>query len=413
MKKIFTLLCFTIIVQLTHAQAYFDLSTGALTQDWTNVAQITANDVWTGVPSIQGFAGIDASTTVAGTDPQTILVPFTGLQVFANQSAPNTFTSGGVAEFDGIANPTIALQGSGTADYPHIVIYLNTTGRSTITVSFTARDIDGSADNAIQPIAVQYRVGNAGNFTNLPAGFIADATTGPSLATLTTPVTVTLPAAADDQAMVEVRIITANAVGSDEWVGIDNIVVTPGSPLPISLKNFSASKTGNSTAFNWAVNCLSTSVTFELQRSSDAINFQTFYTSSESKARCAAPFDYTDANVVSGKNFYRLKIIDVDGKISYSEIKLVVNGVSDKGLISLRPTIVSVQAEVYYTSPIAEKIQWVITDMMGRVAKKITTTVISGDNKVVIPTGDLSTGQYQVKGFTSLGSTASVKFVKQ
>jgi hypothetical protein len=50
-------------------------------------------------------------------------------------------------------------------------------------VSYNLRDLDGSIDNAVQPVALQYRVGSTGNFTNLPAGFVADATTGPSLAT--------------------------------------------------------------------------------------------------------------------------------------------------------------------------------------------------------------------------------------
>ena len=183
--------------------------------------------------------------------------------------------------------------------------------------------------------------------------------------------------------------------------------------LPITLQDFSANKNGNNTDLHWLVNCLSTSVTFELQRSSDAINFQTFYTSSETKARCSSPFDYTDANSLSGKNFYRLKIIDVDGKFSYSKIVLIVNGVSDKNLISVRPTVVSTQAEIYYSSPANEKVQWVITDMQGRVTKQFSSLVISGENRITIPTSDLSTGQYQVKGFTSLGSTAVVRFVKE
>ena len=48
---------------------------------------------------------------------------------------------------------------------------------------------------------------------------------GPSLATLVTPKNVTLPSGANDQALVQVRIITANAVPRDEWVGVDNIQV--------------------------------------------------------------------------------------------------------------------------------------------------------------------------------------------
>ncbi len=92
-------------------------------------------------------------------------------------------------------------------------------------MAYNVRDIDGSADNALQRVAVQYRVGTAGMFTNLPSGFVSDATTG-GTATQVTPVAVTLPPAADDQPVVQVRVITADAAGSDEWVGIDDISVT-------------------------------------------------------------------------------------------------------------------------------------------------------------------------------------------
>jgi hypothetical protein len=135
-----------------------------------------------------------------------------------------------------VGDPTVALNGSGTADAPHVVVALSTTGFESVSFGFLARDLDGSIDNAVQPIATQYRVGSSGAFTNLPAGFVADATTGPSLATLTTPVDVTLPAEAEGQPLVQVRVLTTNAVGNDEWVGIDDIRATgdpvEGDPAP-------------------------------------------------------------------------------------------------------------------------------------------------------------------------------------
>ncbi len=207
---------------------YYALSGAAFTQNWTNTTLITANDNWAGVASIQGFLGQDI-TTATGVDPQTLLTGASSvindLDVIANQSN-TTITNGGVAEFDGIPNPTIALQGSGTADAPHLIIYLNSTGQSSVRVQYNVRDIDGTADNAVQQVALQYRIGSTGNFTNLAAGYIADATTGPSIATLVTAVDVTLPIACNNQPQVEVRIISTNAAGSDEWVGIDDINIT-------------------------------------------------------------------------------------------------------------------------------------------------------------------------------------------
>ena len=45
-----------------------------------------------------------------------------------------------------------------------------------------------------------------------------------------------LPPQANDQPEVQVRIITANAVGNDEWIGIDDIAVT-GTPIGDGVNN--------------------------------------------------------------------------------------------------------------------------------------------------------------------------------
>lgn len=194
-------------------------------QNWGNAGLITANDDWANVPGIVGYRGDDI-TAATGADPQTLVGEGTiTVDVNANQTAPNTFSTGGVTEFD-LADDVIALTGSGTADAPNIIINLNTTGNTSIQVAYNLRDLDSSVDNAVQPVAVQYRVGNSGNFINLPAGFVADASSGPSLATLVTPVAITLPVGAENQPLVQVRIITANAAGNDEWIGIDDISVT-------------------------------------------------------------------------------------------------------------------------------------------------------------------------------------------
>ena len=223
--------------QIGWGQTYHDLSSGTFTQNWTDPGLITAANTWTGVPSIIGYGGNDI-TTSTGANPQTLLGEgIITINVQANQTNPNTNTSGGLAEF-AIADPVVAFQGSGTSDAPNIIIFLNTTGCSNVLVQYNLRDIDGSADNAVQPVALQYRVGTTGNFTNIPVGFVADASSGPSLATLVTAVTATLPVAAENQSQVQVRIITSNAVGSDEWIGIDDIVITNGGTSMVATPEF-------------------------------------------------------------------------------------------------------------------------------------------------------------------------------
>jgi len=199
-------------------------------QDWSNTSLLSADDDWSAVPGIIGYLG-DAypTTSVTNGNPDTVLMPMTTVDLLANKTTPNTLTNGGVAEFE-ITNPVVALQGSGTADAPNIVLYLNTTGYKNVLVSYNLVDIDGAADNSVQQYTAQYRVGGSGNFINIPAAHVNDASEGPSLTGKTTPVSFTLPAEANDNPAVEVRIITTNAAGSDEWVGIDDILVN-GDPL--------------------------------------------------------------------------------------------------------------------------------------------------------------------------------------
>ena len=227
--------CLMALGLLTAQSGWADTTPQSLpfAQDWSNSSLIGANDNWSGVPGIVGYRGDDL-VAVTGADPQTVLN--VGSQVvhgLANQINPNTFNTGGVAEF-AIGNPTIALNGSGTADAPNIVVHLDTTGRQDIRVAYTLRDLDSSADNAVQPVALQYRIGNTGNFINVPSAFVADATTGPNLAAATFPVSVVLPAEASNQAQLQIRIITTNAAGNDEWVGVDDIAIT-GTPISGSI----------------------------------------------------------------------------------------------------------------------------------------------------------------------------------
>jgi hypothetical protein len=203
-------------------------------QDWSNPGLITVNDDWGSVPGIVGYLGDIAGTSTTGVDPRTLLLDYSAVSavdVIANQTNPDTLTNGGVAEF-AITNPTIALNGSGTADAPHVIVYLNTVGQSGINFSCNIRDIDGSADDAIQQVDFQYRVGTTGDFVSIPGGYIADATAA-GTATTVTARNLALPANANNQPNVQVRIMTTNAAGNDEWIGVDDISVTAGPAVAV------------------------------------------------------------------------------------------------------------------------------------------------------------------------------------
>lgn len=196
-------------------------------QAWSDTGLIARDDDWSGVAGVVGLRG-DGLTAAPGADPRTVAADgsATPVDVNANESDPRAVgLAAGVAEFE-LSDPVVALQGSATASAPHLVLSLDMRGRSGVTVRYRVRDVDPSSiADAVQPVALQYRVGDSGDFGPVAGGFVDDATTGSGQATLVTPVTAVLPAAADDRALVQLRIITTNANGQDEWVGIDDIEV--------------------------------------------------------------------------------------------------------------------------------------------------------------------------------------------
>jgi len=239
MKKTAIALLAVAATGLVAQASYANNSYQSLTyfNNWSAIALIAVDDDWSGVPGVLGFRG-DNITAAVGVDPQTLTaddVPGVN-DINANKPDPLAFFTGGVTEFE-LADPVVALTGSGTADAPYIVLHIDATGKQNIAVRYVLRDLEGtnSTDDSVQPVALHFRTG-PGAWTNVPGGFVADASTGPLAPPAVTPVLAVLPAAANGAATLQIRIITSNAVGNDEWIGIDDIAVA-GEDIPTPVVN--------------------------------------------------------------------------------------------------------------------------------------------------------------------------------
>jgi hypothetical protein len=201
---------------------YHALASGPLTQNWSNTSLISTNNNWSAVPSIIGYNG---SGIVSGFDyPAQNVFGFNTVQdVSRNQTNPNTLTPGanGVAEFE-IADPVVALAGSTTAKAPNLVFHVDTRGTAGVRIQMNLRDIESSADNAPQQIAIQQRVGESDPFDTIFS--YSDVTVANG--TMVTPVDLMLLPFGINQAQVQIRVITTDTSVTDEWVGIDDIVIT-------------------------------------------------------------------------------------------------------------------------------------------------------------------------------------------
>lgn len=263
---------------------YFPLSpTTPFQQNWSDASLITVNNDWSGVPSIVGYSG-QINGTLLGVDPQTVLDDHADQPyIFANITNPNTATNGsggtGFAELE-ITNPVVAFRGSTLRDAPNMDIRLDTTACPTandIRVSYNLRDVDGGGNNSDSQVALHYRVGGGtGDYTNIPAGYVADATTGPNLATLVTNVNVALPADAKNQPELHVRIMTTKSTSVDEYIGIDDIFITCAAPSAAAVTVGGRAVSANGRGLSGVIVTLSGDLAAPLQARTNPFGFYRF-----------------------------------------------------------------------------------------------------------------------------------------
>ena len=201
--------------------------------------------------------------------------------------------------------------------------------------------------------------------------------------------------------------------GYTSSTGTFDISVT-GAALPISIEYFKGSKQSNGHQLDWKVTCLnSPTVTLLLERSADGRNFKTINSQSATSTRCLQPFSFTDASPLAGINYYRLKTIDIDGKINYSTIVALLN--KDKGfeIVSIMPNPVATKAMLSISSAQKSTMEIIVTDLAGKQLSKQRVVLLAGSNQVSLNLSNLAAGSYQVTGVTDEGERKSLRFVKQ
>lgn len=184
--------------------------------------------------------------------------------------------------------------------------------------------------------------------------------------------------------------------------------------LSIKLNYFNGTQKDKKHQLSWKVNCTSSEAKFELQRSTDGINYFAINSFTASKLRCESAFDFTDENPVLGKNYYRLKLIDVDGKVDYSNIVLLTQKSAHFDLVSLNPNLVSTQNTVLkINTTVKEAVTVAVIDFTGRVIQKQSVSLQIGSNLVPVQTNSLSAGIYYVTIYANNDKPISLKLIKQ
>ena len=176
-------------------------------------------------------------------------------------------------------------------------------------------------------------------------------------------------------------------------------IVFGASPLPVKNISLTAAKLGNSqVAVKWSTIGESNISSYKIERSSNGNSFTALATVSPSTAHS---YSYIDASATAGTNYYRIKVIDVTGAVSYSKVVTINTSNSN---ISVYPNPVT-GTNFKVSLGNSGKYNVSVVNMLGQ---KVFSTVInhtSGTLSSVAMTKQLAAGNYRLIAVDEDGTT--------
>jgi hypothetical protein len=152
---------------------------------------------------------------------------------------------------------------------------------------------------------------------------------------------------------------------------------------------------------------------YVLEKSVDGKVFNLLSKQDASGVHDKADYSFIDHNLVTGKNYYRLKSTEPDGQISYTNIK-EVNYMIGSNYVRLYPNPTSINmVSLEFTAQASDKVGYWITDIAGRNVQVLKTMQPEeGKNTISVSLSGLAQGSYLFHYQNSNGMATHIKFVK-
>ena len=428
-KKLITLL-FIIACYCGWGQVTINNSSFTYTENFNSLPSTTGTSSWTNNTSISGWYLYNKNMT----DITTI-----------NASGGGT-TTGSFFSFGGNSNIERAIggQGSGGAYFGSpssgsiagwiAIALLNSTGQtiSSISFNYTGEQWRNGGNTSAQTMVVEYGVGatfsavtswtTAGtgfNFTSPITGASDAPLDGNAAANRVTGLGGTISSLnLASNSTLWIRFAEVNDSGNDHGLAIDDFSISTVT-LPVSFISFHSFKIGKTNNLEWSTGSETNNSGFEIQRSTDAVNFEKigFVKSLSATGNSSSRLDYTftDYNPVGLRQYYRLKQTDFDGTSKYSAVVLVTREAPTAlQLTHVYPNPSRESLYINTASPTKMELQLLVIDLGGRVVGKKQVSAEIGNNGFDIPVAHLASGTYILKVLNSSQQVvATEKFIKQ
>ncbi len=158
-------------------------------------------------------------------------------------------------------------------------------------------------------------------------------------------------------------------------------ISSPCGVLPVTLSNFAARWNNNTVDLQWQITNEINLSSFELEYSNDGTHFSKLALLPYHNNVSAYTYSHLTPSV---KNFYRLKMIDADGRFFYSKILSVQKNLSGNKAVLIYPNPAYYDVTLQVITGNNEKLSVKIIDNTGRIVMNKNYTVLAGQNYISI-----------------------------
>jgi len=216
------------------------------------------------------------------------------------------------------------------------------------------------------------------------------------------------PISLSDSSFIDVSVTSAAASSA---AGRFKVVFRQMNALPIKVTAVTATAKNSGNLIEWNVENESGIQQYQVEKSTDGSHFNQMAVVN-AKNNGSGKYNSSDANVASGINYYRIMIVTIDGKISYTQIVKVAN-TALTGSVTVFPNPITdgtIHLQLNNQPSGIYKIK--VYNSAGQVLLSKNINHIDGSSKETLDGGSLPTGIYQLEVNNPDDSNEVIKIIK-
>jgi hypothetical protein len=180
------------------------------------------------------------------------------------------------------------------------------------------------------------------------------------------------------------------------------------SPLPVVLGSFSASLAAdNSVLVSWSTEQEVNSSYFSVERSSNASDFKDIGTvAAKGNSVTVSTYSFTDNSAQNGVNYYRLKMVDLDGSFVYSQVSVVNSDLVQNVRVFPNPASNYIYITLGGSAPTSSVR---LIDLNGKILQEQRLNATTLNNTISMPVSNYAQGIYILQVIKADGTKWNTK----